>query len=252
MMPLWVQELAEEFWERAGRVEPFPRRLRDALESGAFDVTIKEEPRLSIHKVENRLAFVGIHYRSGEPDRPLRACVAAHGGAAWIFLDRDDPADEKTGSTAHETAHFMRHCFQPRQRAAAALGGGILAVIDGRRPATPAEELSATLHRVHLTVNVHYLHRDGAHQPACVRNVEDEADQLAWQLLAPVEEVLARAGAEDELSQVVRLLRTTFGLPPTMADEYADWLCPEEDDCSVGSKLEKSMNACRDPRGARE
>jgi hypothetical protein len=251
MMPLWALELAEEFWRRVGAVEPFPRRLRGPLESGAFDVTLKEIARLSVHKVENRLAFAGVQYRSGEPDRPLRACVAAHGGAAWVFLDADDPPDEKTASIAHETAHYLRHCYQPRCRAAA-LGEGLLAVADGLRAATPAEEVNALLRRVNLAIHVHYLHREGDRLLPAVRNAEDEADLLAWQLLAPVEAVLARAGAEDEMPQVVALLGRAFGLPESMATQYADWLCPEDDVGPAVNAIGKFLNACRDGRGARE
>src|SRR5262245_39024480 len=222
MMPLWVLELAEWFWRQVGEEEPFPRTLRPALDSGAFDVTVKELSRLTVHKVENHLAFVGIHSRSGEPDRPLRACVASRGGAAWIFVERDDPADEKVASTAHELAHFLRHCLQPRLNAVKAMGAGVLAVIDGRRAATHAEELDATFRGVSLSVRVHFWHRDEkTHLPPAARNAEDEADLLCWQLLAPAEEVLKRAGPEDELPQIVALLRDTFGLSASMADAYA-------------------------------
>jgi hypothetical protein len=248
MMPLWVLELAEWFWRRVGEVELFPRRLRAALDSGAFDVTVTETPRLTVHQVENRLAFLGVHSRSGEPDRPLRACVAARGGAAWIFLERDDPPQEKVASTAHEVAHFLRHCLQPRRRAVDALGEGILAVLDGRREPTPAERCSSVLRGLKLDVHVHYLRRDVPQ----VRTAEDEADLLAWQLLAPVEEVLRRAGDEDDLDQVRALLMATFGLPATMADDYADWLCPEVDESPVVTKLANVMNACRDRAGAGE
>src|SRR5262245_11278535 len=225
MMPLWVLELAEWFWRQVGEEEPFPRTLRPALDSGAFDVTVKELSRLTVHKVENHLAFVGIHSRSGEPDRPLRACVAARGGAAWIFLDRDDPPDEKVASTAHEMAHFLRHCLQPRRRAVEALGQGILAVLDGRREPTPAERWSAVLRGLSFAVHVHYLRRDVAH----VRAAEEEADLLAWQLLAPEQEVRERAGGEVDRERLRSLLMAVFGLPATVADDYAARLCPDDD-----------------------
>src|SRR5262249_43600508 len=105
MMPLWVRELADWFWEQVVEVPPFPRALPIALEGCAFYVTIKELSCLSIRVVENRLAHLGIFRQTNEPDRPLRACVAADGAAAWIFLDADDPADEKNASIAYEVAH---------------------------------------------------------------------------------------------------------------------------------------------------
>src|SRR6185312_13031849 len=102
MMPLWVSELAEEFWHDAGGPPPFPRKIYPALISGPHVVAVKQIAKLSIHKAENHLAHMGIHHRSGEQDRPLRACVAARDGAAWVFLDADDGDDEKNASLAHE------------------------------------------------------------------------------------------------------------------------------------------------------
>jgi hypothetical protein len=250
MMPLWAVELAAWFWVQVGQTEPFPRRLRAALESGAFDVTLKELSRLSVRMVENYLAHQGIFRLTNEPDRPLRACVAAHGAAAWVFLDASDPGDEKTASIAHEFAHFLRQCLQPRLRAIEALGPGIAAVLDGHREPTPAEKFSAVLRGLTLGVRVHYLRRDGGRLPPAEEKVEVEADLLAWQLLAPFAEVERRAGDQDELEQVRALLMTHFGLPATMADDYADYLCPPDRGSPVVQKLRQLVRACRDRGGA--
>jgi hypothetical protein len=249
MMPLWVRELADWFWGQVGEAGPFPRCMRDAIECGAFDVSIKERPHLSIRQVENYLAHQGIFRATNEPDRPLRACVAANGDAAWILLDADDPADEKNASITHEVAHFLRQCAQPRLRAVEALGPAALAVLDGLREPTPTERLSAVLRGVKFGVHVHYLRRDGGFLSPAVQKVEDEADLLAWQLLAPEDDVVRLAGEEDDLAQVRTLLMATFGLPATMADDYSDWLCPEED---VSPVVQKLLNVCRNRRETRE
>jgi hypothetical protein len=248
MMPLWAREMADWFWWQVGGAREFPRDLRDAVERGAFNVTIKELSRLSIRAVETYLAHLGIFRTTNEPDRPLRACVAADGDAALILLDADDPADEKNASVTHEVAHFLRQCLQPRLRAVEALGPAVLDVLDGRREPTPAERLSAVLRGVKFGVHVHYLGRDGGCLSPAVQKAEYEADLLAWQLLAPEDEV-ARLAGDEEVVGVQTLLMTTFGLPATMAAYYAAWLCPGQDYSPVMQKL---LGACRNRRAGRE
>ena len=252
MMPLWAVELAAWFWQQAGEVEPFPRRLRTALGSGSFDVTLKELSRLSVRQVENYLAEQGIFRPTNAPDRPLRACVAAHGGAAWVLLDADDPDDEKTASIAHEFAHFLRQGLQPRLRAIAALGPVVAAALDGHREPTPAEKFSAVLRGLTLGVRVHYLRRDEGRLPPAEEKVEYEADLLAWQLLAPFDEVAHRAGEPDELEPMRALLMTDFGLPATMAADYAAWSRPRSHASPLVQSLRPLLGACRTRRGARE
>jgi hypothetical protein len=245
MMPMWVREAAALFWAEAGGSEPFPRTLKDSL-LGAFDVGIKEIANLSIHKVENRLAHLGTPCPSGESDRPLRACLAASGTAAWIFLDAGDDPDEKTASLAHEIAHFLRHFLSPRRRAVRALGEGIAAVLDGQRDPTPAERLRAILDGVPLAVHVHYLRREAFGPAGAERVAEDEADWLAWELLAPADEVRKRMGDNSDRESLQSLLARDFGLAPTMARAYAGWLLPDAEESPAVRRLGNLLNGCRD------
>src|SRR5436190_393370 len=57
---------------------------------------------------------------------------------------------------------------------------------------------------------------------AAVTRAEDEADRLAFELLAPAAEVTARAGERD----LVGLLESTFGFPTAQAREYTTMLMP--------------------------
>jgi hypothetical protein len=251
MIPMWVYELADLFWADVGDL-PFPRDIRHALVMGSLMVTIKELSHLSIHNIENRLAHLGLPYHCGEADRPLRACLAARGATAWIFLDADDPADEKTGSLVHEVAHLLRQSIQPRRKAIDSLGETILPVIDGKRQPTHGEQLGALLRGVNLDIHVHYLRREADHIPLAERHAEKEADLLAWHLLAPVDEVLARLGEEDDLQRVRALLIDTFGMPATMANDYSEWLCPLPEDSPVVTRLEQAWLARRTSDESRE
>lgn len=245
MMPLWAEELAGWFWRRAGGPAPFPRDLLDALERGAFLVTLVERPGLTVRKAENYLAHQGIHAPGREPDRPLRGCIASRGGAAVVFVDADDPPDERATSVAHEIGHYLRHCLRPRLVAERALGPTVRDVLDGRRSATHSEELAALFRGVSLDVAVHFWHRDGSHLSPADRLAEREADWMAWHLLAPFDEVVRRVGAEDDLSSVAGVLRAAFGLPAPMADAYADALCPEDEARPMVARLEHHARAGR-------
>ena len=250
--PLWVGELADAFWREAGGPEPLPRTLRDSLAWLSFGVTVMERPSLGIDRVENYLAHQGIPWRCGQADRPLHACLVAYQGAAWIFLEALDEPHERTYSLAHELAHFLRHYWQPRQRARAALGPGILEVFDGQREPLPGERLHALLRGMQAGVHAHLMDRGEVVVPPEVERSEWEADLLAWELLAPAGAVRSRLAAGDGFEQAADLLVADFALPPSVAEEYADTLFPEEEDSPVVLNLKKMRDARRDEARGRE
>jgi hypothetical protein len=243
--PLWAQELAATFWREAGHVEPFPRELRAAVDRSSFDVTVKEKASLYIDVVENYLAHQGIPRRCGEADRPLHACLVAVEGVAWIFLDAGDEPRERNWSLAHEMAHFLRHYWQPRQRAIAALGPGIVEVLDGRRPARAAERLHGVLRGVTAHEFVHLMERGQGRLAPAIEQAEHEADCLAWEMLAPAAEVLRRLAARAGFDEAVPLLEQEFGLPPGAARAYADRLFPEERDSPVVQMVQRVLSERR-------
>jgi hypothetical protein len=226
-LPIWVSEAAATFWDAAGGPEPFPRGLRGPLARGPFELSVKELPGLSVRGAERYLADLGIAWAYAGPDRPLRACLAACAGAGLILLDADDPPAEQAFSLAHEVAHFLRHYWGPRRRACRRLGGHILGVHDGSRPATPAEHVRALLADVPLGAHGHLMRRGPRRELAAAEaGAEDEADRLAYELLAPAAAVAALAGHSAGRAQVVDVLRTVFGLPAAQAAEYSLLLLP--------------------------
>jgi hypothetical protein len=242
---LWAHELAVMFWRDAGHAEPFPREVKAAVDRSSFDVTVKEKPSLSIDVVENYLAHQGIHWRCGEADRPLHACLVAIDGAGWIFLDAGDEPRERNYSLAHELAHFLRHYWQPRQRAVAALGPGIVEVLDGRRIARAGERLHGLLRGVSVGEYVHLMARGEVRVAPAVERAEHEADCLAWELLAPAGEVLARLGEKGGFDEAEALLEQAFGLPSGAARSYADHLFPEEKDSPVARNVHRMLSMHR-------
>ena len=233
-VPLWVHETAAFFWEAAGTIEPFPRTLRDPLRRCPFDVTVKELSGLSTTVAEQYLTRCGPGWACPGADRAVRACLAARDGAGFILLDADDPEAERTFSLAHELAHFLWHYWHPRRASSRRLGPGVTAVFDGKRPPTTTERVGALLAGVPLGPHLHLMERGPKRcmPSAAVATVEDEADRLGRELLAPAALVLQRARRRTTGAarlEAERQLETAFGLPRSEAAAYACRLYPLAD-----------------------
>jgi hypothetical protein len=229
--PLWATELAAAFWDAANGTEPFPRTLRDAIDRSGFDLTVEDLPGLTVAGAERYLARLGWAWDCGAADRPLRACLAALAGAGCILLDAEDEPREAVFSLAHELAHFLRHYWQPRQWAHRRLGDRAAEVLDGRRPPRPEERVRALLADVPLGRHTHLMERGPGRQvhTEALARAEDEADQLACELLAPAAAVFARTGpvrGGGGRARLTALLRDGFGLPAEPAVVYARLLVP--------------------------
>ena len=218
--PLWVTELADEFWAAAGGPEPFPRRLRGPA-GRAFVFTVVDRPGLSVRGVLGWLRRAGVACDLGVRDRPLRACLVAAGGAGFAFIDADDAEDERRFSFAHELAHFLRDYRQPRRAVERRLGPDVLEVFDGHRPPRADERLHGLLRSVRVGYHAHLMARAAGVTTAAVAAAERAADRLAYELLAPAAVVLAdgKDGLERRLAEV-------YGLPIEQARQYAVLLAP--------------------------
>ena len=213
-VPLWIAELVRAFWVDVGLVESFPRELRRPI-LRALPLSIVLLPHLRLESVRDWLRYNGVVCRCNEADRPLRACLAAYYGHGLIFLDGTDKDDEQRFSLAHELAHFLRHYRHPRRRACRYLGESIAEVLDGERAPTERERLHALLKHLPLGFHLHLMRRGPRREvlDAAVAQAEEEADQVAYELLAPAADVLARTGTVEGKSGRIRLaelLQTNF------------------------------------------
>lgn len=231
--PVWVHALAATFWRLAGGDGGrFPRDLRGAV-ARAFPLTPVHLPDLQVSDVEDWLLAQGVRCRLAVLDRPLHACLVAHGGSAIVFLDRADDDAQQRFSLAHELAHFLADYWEPRRRAVEQFGPGVLAVFDGNRRPLPEERIQALLAQVPIGFRIHLLERnpDGTIAGREVDEVEAKADQLALQLLAPeavVLEALEQVAPEGRRYAAQRVLVERFGLPADIAQRYAVSLVREE------------------------
>jgi hypothetical protein len=226
-VPFWVSELASAFWTKAGGPEPFPRTLRRAI-ARALQLTVVLLPKLSITAVRDWLEKNGLACDVSGRDRPLRACLIGRHGHGVALIDGSDEDCEQRFSIAHELAHFLREYWSRRRRIEKRLGPGALHVLDGRRLATPQERLQSLLRDVPLGFHLHLMERDGDGNPvsSSIVQAEEEADRLAYELLAPAEHVLGNDKRKDR-QELERTLRDLYGLPGVQAAHYAKRLFPQ-------------------------
>ena len=229
MSALWVHEVAERFWADAGGAPAgFPRDVGVAA-GWALPVVPVGLPDLSIAAVNAWLAERGIEARLLIPNRPVRACMLVYEGNGVLFIDATDSDEERRFSLAHEVAHYLVEYVVPRDRARARLGDAILPVLNGRRAASREERIGAILAGVPLGVRLHLMERtpDGHLPGSDVSAAERQADDLALELLAPIDVVRARLPAGAPRADVDALLRSGFGLPAAPAAAYARHLAPD-------------------------
>ena len=239
MSALWIHEIAERFRADAGGApDGFPRDLLDVL-GWAVPVTPEELPNLSITSVNAWLAERGSGLRLTIPNRRLRACILVEEGTGILFVDADDEDDERRFSAAHEIAHYLIEYDDRRRQARARLGEGILPVLDGRRAASWDERLGAVLGGVSLASRLHLMERtpDGHLPGREISLAERQADELAFELLAPFDAVRACLPDPADRSVVEAILCQTFGLPSVPSRVYASRLAPEPPAGSLFTRL---------------
>lgn len=208
----------ERFWTRCTRTTPpYPFGLEDVLHMH-FKVTIVPLPRLATAVAGRWLARRGWPGLTHSTEHPLHGCIVARAGDAFIFVEATDPPDEQQFTLAHEAGHLLLDYLEPREDVVQFLGEDQLAVLDGVRPPTAAERVSAVMANCPIGVYVQQLDYDS---PRTSRS-ERRADRFARELLAP------RASlAAIPLTEIEATLVQQFGLPAAQAEIYANDLRAE-------------------------
>jgi hypothetical protein len=218
--PVWVAQLTRRFWTAVGDPPPFPRDLRHVL-PWLPDLHFEEVSHLTLASAAKHFARRNIPFPTTEPDRKLSGCFGASGRISLILVDSTQEFAEQRAALAHELGHYLRDYQEPRRKATERLGTTILEVLDGVRPPTAVERLAGVLRGVTVGCHTHFLDRDrwGGVARAEVREAEDAADRLAFELLAPFDAV--NAAATPERGALAVRLTADFGLPTAMAAKYA-------------------------------
>jgi len=227
-------------------VSQFPRDLATDVVLH-LPITIELVPGLTSHSVRGWLRARGINHEVSDEDRALHGCVVARGGQAVAFLDAGDEEAEQRFTLGHEIAHFLLDHLLPRRRALRIFGEQILPLLDGERPATRDEMLSAALEQVRLGVQVHLMGR-GIHRAVCAWEIEESeqrADRLALELLAPVRAATSALrrllGSAEDLAvhekRAADHFATQFGLPAQVASSYVRLLLGRRRRASLSEEI---------------
>ena len=212
---------AAAFWQRAGVDPAQPDAIIEAAHWGV-EARVHAQPRLSIATIQRWLDSHRYDVTIDGPDRQLRGCAVATRGQGIIFIDADDSPAERNFTLAHEVGHLVLDYFRPREQTAELIDDPDGSVFDGIRPPSFDQQLSAALRGQRLQPFVHLLARDVNREaaPAVVAR-ERQADELACELLAPMDDVRVRLRAGQDVRAVAGLLHERYRLPMGAADDYA-------------------------------
>ncbi len=220
------KDALENFWRMAGGFEPYPRQLEKAALL-ALPVAIIKLPRLALGSIESWLSFRNIHYSFGCSSRPVRGCLLAFQGKGLIFCDGTDLPDEVRFTIAHEISHFLLDHLIPRQKATKLFGISVLEILDGLRKPSISERIGSLLEGTKIGVLTNLMERDNIRNSTEVWKIEEQADRLALELLAPSNDVLAKTNIiakdfNERLDSITQSLILNFGLPKTIARSYGE------------------------------
>jgi hypothetical protein len=225
----WLQEAVKDCGLPAPTV--FPRDLRD-LEDDipvVLPITVVPVPGLTPRKgLAWLVSYKRAHGGLVGTDEPKHGFTVAHAGWGVLFLNSADPPDEQRFTLAHEVAHFVLDHLQPRSRALHARGKSILPVLNGKQEPTVAEQLFSVLERIPYRSQTNFMDRNDKGKPRTGQVMESEqrADRLAFELLAPRQELLSLLQHAGRKALEAELIRR-FGLPAAEARTYAWWLLSE-------------------------
>ena len=218
---------ANWFWKLADGPIGYPVDISYAVMS-ALEVYVEEVANLTTGAAEARSGGgKGAHEKIAE--RAIHGCLLVGRSGAAILVEKNDDADEKRFTVAHEAAHFILEVKRHQERAALRMGRDFLGVLHGLREATPDERVDAWLRDARPSALVHFMDRAPTGGYGCTRTLDAEclADDLAVEILAPRAELirslsaLGSIGFSEALRAARHIAERRFGLPPTIAERYA-------------------------------
>jgi hypothetical protein len=214
------------FWEMAGETETYPRSLERSILL-ALPIAIIKLPYLALGNIEYWLRFRNIDYSFDCQSRPVRGCLIAFQGKGLIFCDGSDKPDEIRFTISHEAAHFLLDHLMPRYKAIKHFGSSIIEVMDGTRKPSITERISSLLEGVNIGMVMNLMEREKQEDPGNVWRLEEQADRLALELLAPSKDVLAQSNISatdfnNRLHSITQSLILNFGLPILIAESYGE------------------------------
>jgi Zn-dependent peptidase ImmA (M78 family) len=229
--PIIVQ-VAKDFWKKAGGSNLFPCDITGAVNL-ALPIDIVSLSELSLNKIQDWLTQRKVSLDLGIDDRLLHGFILISKGTGFIFVNGTDSEEERRYTIAHEASHFLLDYKLPRESAVKKMGDEILEVMDGYREPTVEERINGTLTYVSIKPYTHLLEKvgDGTFDNTEVLNSENDADELALELLAPYATVIKDTNPNrnkisfyDFKNQCYHILRSKYLIPDSIAEAYSSKL----------------------------
>jgi hypothetical protein len=225
----FLAEIAETFWHEAGGIRQWPCDLEQAS-ALSLPLDIVYLSCLTIKKIESWLNRRNVFYPFPQAQSKLHGCLLAYRGIGFVFIDGSDNKDERLYTLAHEIAHFLLEYLMPRKKALALFGDSILEVLDGFRPPAIEERIDSVINSIDIHPYIHLLEHRTIDSATHLRvsYAENQADQLALELIAPFKFVSADLKNSREVTifeqcynSAMELLSEKYGVPDTEAKGYA-------------------------------
>lgn len=229
--PIIIQ-VAKAFWKKAGGNNLFPCDITGAVNL-ALPIDIVSLSELSLSKIQDWLTKRKVFLDLEIDDRLLHGFILISRGTGFIFVNGTDTEEERRYTIAHEASHFLLDYKLPRESAVKKLGEGILEVMDGYREPTIEERINGTLTAVSIKPYIHLLEKvgDGTFNNTEILNSENDADELALELLAPNAIVIKDTNPNrnkisfyDFKNQCYLILRSKYLIPDSIAEAYSSKL----------------------------
>jgi IrrE N-terminal-like domain len=216
-----IEEIACDFWTAAGGRERYSEPVDiNAATSTALRIPIVSLEGLTFERANAFLRRIGGPQDLAEGTQRLHGLIVADQDTAIIFVDAGDSPDEQRATVGHEVSHFIRHYREPRERVRRLLGPSIDDVLMRRRMPAPAERLAAVMRGVPLACFRCGEPYDRASLLGSAQEIEDEADAIALEILAPKRDIQRR-----HLRDADSIARE-YGIPLRMAQVAEGLLKP--------------------------
>lgn len=227
-----IIQVAKGFWKSAGGNNTFPCDISGAVNL-ALPIDIVSLSELSLNKIQAWLIERKVFLDVEIDDRLLHGFILISRGTGFIFVNGTDTEEERRYTIAHEASHFLLDYKLLRENAVKKLGEGILQVMDGYREPTIEERIDGTLISVSIKPYTHLLEKlgDGTFENTEILNSENDADELALELLAPHTAVIKDTNPNrnkisfyDFKNQCYQILRSKYLIPDSIAEAYSSKL----------------------------
>jgi Zn-dependent peptidase ImmA (M78 family) len=227
-----ITKVAKEFWKNAGGNSTFPCDITGAVNI-ALPIDIVSLSELSLNKIQTWLTERKVFLNLEIDNRLLHGFIIISRGTGFIFVNGTDTEEERRYTIAHEASHFLLDYKLPRDISVNKLGEGILEVMDGYREPTIEERIDGALTSVTIKPYTHLLEKvgDGTFENNEILNSENDADELALELLAPHTTIIVDTNPNrnkisfyDFKNQCYQILRSKYLIPDSVAEAYSSKL----------------------------